>query len=397
MTPPRTPGVPFGPLEWVPFRRLFLTQIAQAAGDALVAVSLASTLFFSVPLGEARDRVALYLLVAMAPYAVLSPVVGPLLDRVAGSHRLAVQASSAGRAILALWLSTRTDRLLLFPLAFALLVLSRVHGIGRSALVPESLPPEREPAWGNAWLTVGSVVAGTAAALPGAGLAKWLGPRWPLLCACAVFASAAVLGLRLERPAGEPGERPANHRSVLGSRLLAGGVATAAARTAVGFLVFFLAFRMRAEGIRGIGFGAVLAAAGAGSVAGAALSPMLRRAVNASLLMVASLLAVGVTATWASAGLTVWRAGVVAAVCGMGSSVARLTFDGMVQARVPALARGRVFARYETIFQLFWVGGAGFATAVPLGSETGTRFLAVVCFTGIVVSIGRFVRTGGRA
>jgi hypothetical protein len=41
-----------------------------------VAVALAGTLFFSVPIGEARSRVALYLLLTMLPFALLVPVAG---------------------------------------------------------------------------------------------------------------------------------------------------------------------------------------------------------------------------------------------------------------------------------------------------------------------------------
>src|SRR5688572_1162431 len=40
---------------------LLTVHALHAAGDALIAVSLAGTLFFSVPIGEARSRVALYL------------------------------------------------------------------------------------------------------------------------------------------------------------------------------------------------------------------------------------------------------------------------------------------------------------------------------------------------
>ena len=124
---------------WVPFRRLAQAQAAHAAGDALVAVALADTLFFAVPLGEARDRVGLYLALTMAPFAVLSPVVGPVIDRWRGAYRGAILLAAAGRALLAVLLSSRTERLTLYPLAFGLLVLSRVHGVSRSALVPESL------------------------------------------------------------------------------------------------------------------------------------------------------------------------------------------------------------------------------------------------------------------
>src|SRR5262249_51605646 len=51
------------------------------AGDAFVTIALAGTLFFSASLDQARGRVALTLIITMAPFAVLAPLVGPLLGR----------------------------------------------------------------------------------------------------------------------------------------------------------------------------------------------------------------------------------------------------------------------------------------------------------------------------
>src|SRR5690242_1865467 len=61
--------------------RLLDLHAASCAGDTLITMGLAGTVFFGVPAGEARGRVALYLLVTMAPFALLAPVVGPVLDR----------------------------------------------------------------------------------------------------------------------------------------------------------------------------------------------------------------------------------------------------------------------------------------------------------------------------
>src|SRR4051812_4895493 len=60
--------------------RLVDVHALQTAGDAFVTVALAGSLFFSVSPGTARSRIALYLLIAMAPFAVVAPVLGPLLD-----------------------------------------------------------------------------------------------------------------------------------------------------------------------------------------------------------------------------------------------------------------------------------------------------------------------------
>lgn len=43
------------------------------AGDVMITVALASTVFFSVPTDEARGRVALYLAITMAPFTLLAP------------------------------------------------------------------------------------------------------------------------------------------------------------------------------------------------------------------------------------------------------------------------------------------------------------------------------------
>ena len=121
-------------LPWPPFARMMLAQAAHAAGDALVAVALAGTLFFSVPTGQARGHVGLYLLLTMTPFALLSPVVGPLLDRWRGSYRIAIFLAMIGRGVLAFLMASRTKGIGLYPLAFGSLVLSRTHGISRGAL-----------------------------------------------------------------------------------------------------------------------------------------------------------------------------------------------------------------------------------------------------------------------
>src|SRR6476469_1795825 len=72
----------------------------QSAGDALVAVALAGTLFFSVPLGQARGRVALYLLLTLLPFSFLVPIAGPLLDRFRHGRRNVLAFATGGRGLL---------------------------------------------------------------------------------------------------------------------------------------------------------------------------------------------------------------------------------------------------------------------------------------------------------
>src|SRR5207245_11509876 len=81
--------------------KLIELHAVNSAGDMMITIALASTVFFSVPTGQARGRVALYLLVTMAPFAVLAPVIGPLLDRLGHGRRAAMATSMMARAVLA--------------------------------------------------------------------------------------------------------------------------------------------------------------------------------------------------------------------------------------------------------------------------------------------------------
>ncbi len=389
-------------MEWVrrtvpshpPFRRLLEVQALHAGGDALVAVALVNSLFFDVPLGEARDKVALYLLLTMTPFAVLSPLVGPLLDRFRGSYRIAIIGAAALRAALALLLSTRIDRLWLYPLAFGALVLSRIHGVSRSALVPDVRPDDQTLMWANGWTTVASVVGGVVLAIPGVLLNQWPGTGTTLKLAMGVFGIAAVIAFRLPALQGTGVRREQVHdfRALLSPRILAGGMAAAATRAAIGFVVFFFAFVLRARGEAGFGFALVVAAGTFGGVAAAIVTPPLRRWLHESALLVIAPLAGAGFALWGVPGFSLTKAAVVGGVMGLSAGMARLAFDSLLQQHAPEHVRGRTFARYETIFQVFWVGGAGLATAIPFGAENGLRAMAAICFAGVVASFWRFLR-----
>lgn len=375
------------------FRRLQYAQAAHAAGDALVAVSLAGTLFFSVPVGEARDRVGLYLLITMTPFALLAPVIGPLLDRWSGAYRVAIVFAAAGRAVLAMYMATRVDRLLLYPLAFGMLVLSRTHGVTRAALVPHALPEARTPMWGNARLSVTSIGAASLGGAVGAGLHRWLGPGATLRFAAVVFTGGAVCAAMLRgRSHVDPAERARSTRSPLPTDVLAGGAATAASRGALGFLAFFLAFALRqsGEGVRG--FALVGIATGAGTLAGSLLAPALRALVRELPLLLGSLAAIAAGSLVIARHFDLRGAAIVAGIAGMFTATARLGFDSLVQTRAPEAVRARTFARFETIFQLCWVAGAGLATAIRFGAPSGLRATAAICAFGIAIALREALR-----
>src|SRR5207237_5703670 len=118
-----------------PFARLAVVHLLSIGGDTLVTTALAGSLFFSISPGAARGRVGLYLALTMAPFAVVAPLLGPALDRSRGGRRFLLVGTAAGRALVCFLMAGDIKGLLLFPEAFAFLVLSKSYAIIKSALV----------------------------------------------------------------------------------------------------------------------------------------------------------------------------------------------------------------------------------------------------------------------
>ncbi|HVX23603.1 MAG TPA: MFS transporter [Acidimicrobiales bacterium] len=238
-----------------PFGRLALVQVLMLAGSTLVTISLAGSLFFSISPGEAKSKVFLYLVLTLAPFVVISPLLGPLIDRNRGARRAMAVSAAIGAAVLCPFMAQDVNSLLLFPEAFCMLVLSNLYLVTRNALVPEvviaenvrrsrpvappaaaaggpgdpagtparpadpaeSEGPQMEFATLNARLTLLGTLAGFVASIPGIILLKGIGAPAVLVFDAFVFAAAAVAGLRLP----VPGLRRSGAGSRAGSR--AGG------------------------------------------------------------------------------------------------------------------------------------------------------------------------------
>ena len=144
--PPRpapNPGIGNG-LIVTPFTRLARVHALSVIGDGCIAVALAGSIFFSIDPADARWRVALYLVLTIAPFAIVTPLLGPAIDRARGGRRGMIIGSLVVRAVIALLMARHIDSLLLFPEAFAMLVLQKAYGVSRTALVPAVVPREEE-------------------------------------------------------------------------------------------------------------------------------------------------------------------------------------------------------------------------------------------------------------
>jgi MFS family permease len=393
--------------------QLLWVNALHMAGDAMIAVSLAGTLFFAAPTHAQRSNVALYLLVTMAPFAVLAPVIGPALDRLRRGRRWAIAASQLGRALLVLVMAAHFHDFWLYPAALGTLVLSKALNVLRAAVIPRVLPPGLPLTSANSRLSVfGLITAGLAGAL-GAGVAKLVDFRAELWVTAAVFVVGTVLSLRLparvDSPAGEdqatvlrtgPVEPVGRRRRrAVSPHVTTALRANAALRFLGGFLTIFSAFLIEATVPGGwratLTLGAIAAAAGVGSILGTALGSRLRSVTPERLVTVSATIAAGVTLV-AAIFFGLAMAAVVAGVSAVTNALGKVALDAIIQRDVPESLRASAFARSETVLQLAWVVGGALGIALPPIGWIGFTVAAGL----LVLAVGLTVwgqQRGGRA
>jgi hypothetical protein len=383
--------------------QLLWVNALHMAGDAMIAVSLAGTLFFAATTGAQRGNVALYLLVTMAPFAVVAPVIGPALDRLQRGRRWALAGSSLGRAVLALVMMSHFHDLWLYPAALGVLVLSKAHNVLRAAVVPRVLPSAMSLTSANARLSVFGLATAAVAGGVGAGIAATLGFRWELGATAAVFLIAGAFAVRLPHHVDVPtGEVPADvlttaeipvgkgRRRRVSPHVVLALRANAALRGLGGFLTIFAAFLVQATFPGGweatVALGALAVAAGVGSFAGTAAGSRLHAAAPDRLVLFSAVAAAAVTVL-AAVFYSFAMATAVVLVSAITNALAKVSLDAIIQREVPESLRASAFARSETILQLAWVVGGAFGIALPPTGWLGFTVAAAL----LVLAVGLIV------
>lgn len=374
-----------------PFGRLALVHALQAAGTTLVTVSLAGSLFFSISPHAAEGKVLLYLLLTIAPFALVGPALSPLLDRGLQARRASVAVANGGSALLCLAMGQHIHELLLFPEAFGVLVLGKLYLVTRAALVPSLTGDADDLATANARLAIIATLGGFVAFPIGVGVLK-IGAPWVLRVGALVFVAATVVAMRLPRPrpvADHPRSGPAPRvaevraaRRVLGLPLYPAQVraalgAMSVARGTVGFVEFFLAFALRRAHAGTWWFALLLVASGAGSLLGSLLVPRLRRRLSESQIITAALVAIAAGALAAALIGDLWAQALLTFVVGVGPTSAKPALDSIVQRHVSPVLLGRAFGRQETRLQLFWVVASLAGVVIPFPLWVGDVVVTV--------------------
>ncbi len=404
-----------------PFARLARTHSCSAAGDALFAIALADSIFFSIDPNDARWRVALYLLVTAAPFGVVAPWLGPAMDRLNGGHRYMMIGAAAIRALLIVGVATSIDSLLLFPLAFAMLVMGKTHHVAKSALVPGIVTDEEALVAANSRLSIISALSAAAAGIPGVLLLKLGGASWALVFGGLIFVAGALFGFQI--PATRVASSPADAEEkaeLRGSGIILAASAMGYVRGVVGFLTMLLAFELRGgvdPGPIGVGveighqvrealgglrldlatggsptwhFGVVLLATGVGGLLGGLASPRLRAVVTEEKILAGVLGGVGVFGILAALSGGLIGATLAAFAVAIAGQTGKQSFDAIVQRDARGANLGRSFSRFESRFQLVWVIGALIPVVIPIPARLGFLLVAAAsAFAAVSYWLGR--------
>ncbi|ORW49343.1 MFS transporter [Mycobacterium paraense] len=404
--------------------------VANFAVDAAMAVALANTLFFAAASGESKSKVALYLLITIAPFAVIAPLIGPALDRLQHGRRVALALSFALRTALAVLLIMNYDgatgsypSMVLYPCALAMMVLSKSFSVLRSAVTPRVMPPTIDLVRVNSRLTVFGLLGGTIAGGAIAGGVEFVCTHLfklpgALFVVIAVTVAGALLSMRIPRWVEvTAGEVPATLsyrngsgaprrgwpeevkkvggtlRQPLGRNIITSLWGNCTIKVMVGFLFLYPAFVAKAHQSNGweqlAMLGMIGAAAGIGNFAGNFTSARLKLG-RPAVLVVRCTVAVCAVALAASVAGTLMAAVIATLVTSGSSAIAKASLDASLQHDLPEESRASGFGRSESTLQLAWVLGGALGVLVYTELWVGFTAVSALLILGLAQTLVSF-------
>jgi Major Facilitator Superfamily len=147
----------------------------------------------------------LFLLVTMAPFAVLAPFIGPALDRMQQGRKFLLAGTLLARGLLCWGMSAAiSSPVTLLPAAFGVLVLQKSYGVIRAAVTPRLLPAEITLVTANARSQLFTLVASILGGGLAAGIQVVAGAAWVLRAGTLIYLAAMFLALRLPDQVDSP-------------------------------------------------------------------------------------------------------------------------------------------------------------------------------------------------
>ena len=367
------------------------------AGETAMAIALADSLFLSVSPDAARGKIILFLAVSMAPFVVVSPLIGPRIDRLKGGHRMVVILVGIMRALVLVGISqvVKSKEIIpsigLYVLVFSAMILGKTYAIAKSAIVPSTVEFEDDLVKANSKLGQIAGITGFIVAIP-VGILQFISTTAALGFGVLAYLFAALNAYRMPKiaVATKPAEK-LEIEELHSASIVSTGNAMRVLRGCVGFMFFHLAFWLRGEVAGTAWFGFALGMIGVSVLLANTVSPFLKSHMRESMMMLSALVAVaisGIIAAWYD---RVVGGILLAAIVNAAATVGKLAFDSTVQSDAPDANRGRAFAQFETRNQVAWVAGGLIPVVFSPSGEIG---FAIVALVGIIGSAMYFRASG---
>jgi len=399
-------------------RRLFAVRMVSQSGDGMFQVGLATLFFFSPESQGTAASIAVAFAVLLAPFTLVGPWAGVLLDR--WRRRRVLVVSNLLRAVLAVTVALIVLRggapVPVYVLALCTLSVNRFLLATLSASLPRVVD-------GPLLLTANAIVPTLGAGAAGVGgvLGLLLGLAVPvgagrdaasLGAAAVLFAVAALLALGFSGGLLGPdvrGPRAPVRRQLgeLGSGLVEGARALVALRTPAQALLVMAAHRFLfgvmfvssilvsrnllgddAAESTGLGtFALVLGATAAGFAVAVVLSPVLAARYGPQAWVTVCLLLGCAAQALLAVHLDLVTMLVGAVALGLSAQGAKIAVDTVVQRDTPDRFRGRAFALYDVLYNAAFVGAAAVAALVLPDTGYSVAAFASLAITYAVLAV----------
>ncbi|MEV7551694.1 MFS transporter [Amycolatopsis sp. NPDC089917] len=386
------------------FRRLLFTRFSAHWGNGMYQAGLAGAVLFNPE--RAADALAMAggFAALLLPYSVVGPFAGALLDRWDRRRVLIFASLLRSFTILATAVAVGAGAagIGLFSLALASEGVSRFIGSGLSASLPHVVEEKSVVAanafaatWGSVLAVVGGGCAIGLRELTGADDA---GSAWVTAVAALGGIGAAILAAGFERGLLGPSAVDEPPNAVLavvrgladGAKaawrtpsVTAGFVALFAHRASYGISLLVTVLLMRNHFAAGMtGLGRMAAFAGAGILVAGLLTAWLIRLFGRLRVVLGALVLAAVAQSALGLPMTIPTALLAAFLVTGAGQVLKLCVDSSVQLDVADEARGRVFALYDTLFNITQVAAVSLAaTVIPDdGVSPGLLIAATVLY-----------------
>lgn len=401
------------------YRRLLAIRLTGQAGDGMLQAALATFVLFSPERQANAAAIAAAFAILALPYSFIGPFTGVLLDRWRRQRVLfwGNLARAASMAPVIHFAAAGDSGVGLGVSVLAAIGINRFVLAGLSAAVPLTVP-EPSLTTANAIAPTAGTMAAAVAAFLGVGLRQALGGgdagSVVVLCVtAATFVLAGALATRVHRT--EFGPLPGEHAQT--ARQVVRGLLDGAyqvwrrhpARNAIamvsaqrialgaGTIIAVLLLRLHLNPPEATDralneLALMLAAAAAGALAGAVVTPMMARRLGPIRWTSGSFVLAGAGGWLGVAAASVTSLVLAGLVIGFAGQVSKVCGDTLVQEWIDEGNRGRVFALYDVAVNVALVSGVVFVAWLD-PTAANASLTATAIGLGMVISGLLYLRT----